>query len=353
MERNSFYAYLFFVTSSFFWCTTYSHPWVHVYKKIFFDSDCVRNEKNKQVIFMRDTVQPFTQLIFSWNALRPLKGHFAFYVRVREKESRAWGKWYHAFDWGNGIQHSYSNKGDDTSSYCYVRLEMKAPKTADAFSIKVEPRNGASLAALYQLCVTTADFNAFTKESAETLVHHMKTIKLSGMPRYAQFTLNHPDNSKICSPVSCAMLVSYLMHRKVDPISFAAGVFDTGLLVYGSWPCNIAHCFDAAYGTHFFSLKRCNSFLDIYSQLKQGFPSVVSVRGVLPGALKPFPHGHLLVVTGWNEKTQTVTCHDPAALSSETVVKQYALSDFLTAWERSHRLTYWVEKNNILTKRSE
>ena len=169
---------------------------------------------------------------------------------------------------------------------------------------------------------------------------------VSDIPHIAQFTCEHEDKGRICSPVSCCMVVQYITGKWHDPLAFAMGAYDNGLQVYGSWPCNMAHAFEQAEGKAYFFVRRMNSFADVHNQLKQGLPVVVSVRGDLPGALKPFPHGHLMVIVGWDNETREVLCHDPAAETEDAVFKRYAIEYFLPAWERSHRLSYIVELSN-------
>lgn len=317
--------------------------WTWLHRKTFTDTLRAANVLKKTLIFADDSIKPFTQLIFSWNALRPEKGYFSFFAQVRDAATKKWGEWHTMADWGADVQRSYMSKGDGFSSYAHVRLEIEKKKSADGFRIKVEPRNSAHLGLLYGLSVTTSHFDLFKSESADSIAQKMKSVVLSGVPKIAQFALEHEDSHRICSPVSCAMVVQYLTGEVKDPLEFASGVFDAGLSVYGSWACNVAHAFDVCRGSAYFCVKRCNSFLDIYKQLLRGIPSVVSVRGTLPGALKPFPQGHLMVVVGWDSVTREVLCHDPAADHHHMVVKRYPLDDFLCAWERSHRLTYAME----------
>lgn len=320
--------------------------WTWIYKKMFNDHVRNANSSKKTVIFADDTIKPFTQLIFSWNALRPAKGYFSFSAQVRDAQTKKWGEWHMMVDWGNGVQRSYMSKGNGFSSYAHVRLEIENKRSADGFRIRVEPRGGAHLGLLYGLSAATTHFELFKPEIVDDIVKQMKTFTISGVPKIAQLALGHEDNSRICSPVSCTMAVNYMMNIRQDPLQFAAGVFDEGLKIYGSWGCNAAHAFDVCGGLVYFWVKRCNSFLDIYHQLLRGIPSVVSVRGALPGALKAFPHGHLLVVIGCDAKTHEVICHDPAAENHGDVTKRYSLEHFLQAWERSHRLTYAIDPHH-------
>src|SRR5579871_1567102 len=56
--------------------------------------------RTKKVLFYeKETIKPFTQLIFSWNAQRPYQGYFSFHVQVRNAETKRWGVWHHMADW--------------------------------------------------------------------------------------------------------------------------------------------------------------------------------------------------------------------------------------------------------------
>ena len=315
-------------------------PWAWIHHKNYNAIARITHKTKKMLLFEKENIQPFTQLIFSWNASRPEQGHFSFYVQVRDVATQRWGMWHHMADWGNAIQQSYMSKSDGTSSFVHVRLEIESKKYADAFRIKIIPQKSASLASVHRLSVALADFNGL---KAENSVDQLPSVHIVGVPLIAQFALDHPDASRICSPVSCAMLIDFLTHKEKDPIDCALNSFDNGLGVYGSWPYNMAHAFEACEGKVHFSVQRMNTFADLHQRLMSEMPVIVSVRGTLPGALKAFPHGHLIVVVGWDNATREVLCHDPAAERHEDVFKRYPIEDFLRAWERSHRLAYIAE----------
>jgi len=316
--------------------------WLHTKKC----NEIVRtnNRNKKSLLFSQDNVKPFTQLVFSWNAIRPAGGYFSFYVQVRDAATKKWGIWHHMADWGHDMQQSYLSKSDGFSAHVHVRLEMDAKKFADAFRIKIEP-NKAALSLVHSVSVALSDFTLFKPEQFKDISNSYSSVHITGLPSISQCALEHEDNGKICSPVSCTMLVDFLTGDNTDPLDFAAAGFDRGLGVYGSWPCNMAHAFERASGKFNFFVRRMNGFADIHRQLISGMPVIVSVRGTLPGALKPFPHGHLMVVVGLDKDAGQVLCHDPACESDKDVFKRYPLQDFLRAWETSHRLAYVAEYN--------
>lgn len=303
----------------------------------------VTNRSKKTLFFEKDGVKPFTQLVFSWNAIRPELGHFSFYVQVRNAETKRWGIWHHMADWGADMQQSYLSKSDGFSSFVHVRLEVENKKVADAFRIKIVPVKNASLSCVHGCTVAISDFNAF---KTEQIIDQLPSVYIEGVPLIAQFALQHEDNGRICSAVSCTMVTQYLTGKDKEPLDFAAKAFDNGLGVYGSWPYNTAHAFEECAGKINFFVRRMNAFANVHEQLGKGVPVVVSVRGNLPGALKSFPQGHLLVVVGWDNEAREVLCHDPASESHEKVFKRYPIADFLRAWECSHRLAYVAELAN-------
>lgn len=323
-----------------------NRDWTWIYRKNFAENLRAANTNKKSLMFAHDNVSPFTQLIFSWNAFRPEEGHFSFYVQVRDAATKKWGAWHRMVDWGKDVQQSYLSKSDGFSSYVHVRLETENKKGADAFRIKVEPQKSASLSLVHGICVALSDFNSFKAESHKNIDSGLPSVHLSNIPSIAQFALEHEDKGRICSPVSCSMVVHYMTGKYKDPLDFAAGAFDIGLGVYGSWGCNTAHAFEHSDGKIHFFVRRMNGFADIHQQLVQSLPVVVSVRGNLPGALKPFPQGHLIVVVGWDSDTHEVLCHDPACDNHGDVFKRYPLEPFLRAWECSHRLSYVAEPVN-------
>ena len=326
---------------SYIFCSNVFADWTSVHHMRCNEMVRVINSRKKILFFERDKTDHFTQLVFSWNALRPQEGYFSFYVQVRDAQNRRWGAWHHMADWGADVQKTYLSKSDGVSCFVHVRLEMDNKRCADGFRIKIVPHKNASLSLVHSCAAALSDFNMFKPESV--MAGDLHSVHIEGIPLIAQFALEHEDNGRICSPVSCTMLTHYVTGNYKDPLDFALKSFDAGLEAYGSWPCNTAHAFEECNGTMHFFVRRMNSFVELHEQLYKGMPVVVSVRGSLPGALKSFPHGHLVVVVGWDNEKREVLCHDPAAESDERVFKRYPLADFLRAWECSHRLCYVAE----------
>ena len=319
----------------------HEQKWTWVFHKYFDEKNRIGNEGKKCIIIVKKNLSPFTQLMVSWNAMRPEKGYFSFYGQIFDNHTKKWGKWHHMFDWGSDIQQSYSSSSDGCSSYAHVRLELDKNHSANGFRIKIIPHQSACLSALYSCSIAYSNFALFKSEIDTNMI--LPSISLSTVPRVAQLGLNHEDKSRMCSPVSCTMVVQYLTESIYNPLQFAEQSYDSGLKTYGSWPFNTAHAFECCPRYSFFA-RRLNSFKEIHDQLSKNLPVVVSIRGILKGALKPFPHGHLLVVIGWDNDRKEVICNDPAAETNDDVLKRYSLKDFLRSWELSYRLAYIVDK---------
>lgn len=324
--------------------STQAHDiWSWVYHKIVPPSERIHFKNKQTLLFGHSDVPEFTQLIFAWNAFRPEKGHFSFWVQARNAGSKEWGKWHKMIDWGATVQCSYTSPSDGHTQYLHVRLETEASKFADGFRIKVMPHDGASLDYIHGVAASVANFTLFKPEPIDKHFKQLSSVRITQVPQISQLALKTPHKERICSPTSCTMLVRFLLKEHVDPLEFADGVFDTGLNAYGSWPFNTAHAFERSAGSMWFLPVRLNSFQELHHQLNRGLPVVVSVRGRILRAPKPYPQGHLLVVVGFDARRQEVICHDPAFSHNSKTVQRYAVGEFIRAWERSFRLAYWVE----------
>lgn len=318
--------------------------WAHLFHKKITPDESVRAARHNGFFFTRFTVPMFSQLLLSWNAVRPQKGHFTFFVQARNAHTLKWGHWHRMFEWGNDVQHSHATRSDGFSKYLHVRLETEPLQLADAFRIRVVGAKGASLSLLKSVAVTTSNMNEFKPENVDKDLSNLSSVFVRDVPKISQISLDHAENHRMCSPVSCTMLSSFFTKSATDPVFFANKSFDKGLNSYGSWPFNMAHSFEQAKGKAWFFNTRLNSFKNLHRQLRRGIPAIVSVRGVLKQAPRPYLQGHLLTVVGYDARTQEVICHDSAKEGHRNVEQRYSLADFVHSWEASRRLTYWAER---------
>lgn len=322
-----------------FWasCAAAEVPqWTFCYRKTFDKNPLIAGEH----AFERVDVMPFSHLIFSFNALRPIPrgAYYRFSLSVRGVKSKKWLSWHRMFEWGNGVQRSFADK-IKPDGYSHVRFDMHGGTHADGFRVRVEAFHGASLAGIKLLSVSVAELADFKSECPCGRYAGCTSIYVSGVPCRSQMVAEHPRAPVICSPTSLCMVTSYILNRELDVCTFANGVYDRKLDIFGNWIFNTAYAYTLCPQCHFY-VQRLHSFAALYQLLHRGIPVVVSVRGRLRGAPKAYPSGHLLTVVGFDVDKLTVVCHDPAAPTVSEVEREYELMDFLLAWERSYRLAY-------------
>lgn len=320
--------------------------WTWCYKKVFSQEEIKKNSKLDRILFFKENVNNFSQLIFSFNAIKPKKGGFLFYIKSRNCVTKKWSSWNKMFDWSLLTRRSFFSVNPD-SQYVHVRLETGQKELADAFKIAIKPYDGANLDLIKSVCACVSDFNKFKYEVIDKNILGLKSVHIKGVPKISQRLVDHKESSRICSPVSCSMLVGYFNKNDQDPVAFADSVFDAGLGEtgsYGNWPFNVAELYCRCNYNRFFYVQRLNAFVDLYDKLYSGCPVVVSVRGKLEGGQKVYSNGHLIVVVGWDCNDKTVICHDPAFYTTDATFVKYKLETFLRGWESSNRLAYIADK---------
>lgn len=276
-----------------------------------------------------ESIDPFNELILTWNGKRPEKGDVNFYVRLKTDQ---WSPYLLYATWGAAEQYSHQ-AGEEVRVYQDV---ISTIMDASGYEIKVE---GANL--------DDYRFHVFVNHDKPSLPRkdNLFSVELS-VPSISQRLIHHPRNMDLCSPTSTAAVVEYLSD-KVDLISFAKGVWDSRFDIYGNWILNLAHA--STYLGELWDcwVERLGGFHEIHDRLLLGTPVIVSVRGPLVGSALPYAKGHLLVVRGYDSVTKRVLCMDPAFATNEETSVSYPLQDFVDAWERRGFISYIFEKRTL------
>lgn len=280
-----------------------------------------------------ESLHPFDELMISWNAVRPSKGKFLFYVSVKTAE---WSPWLLYATWGSDGQSSYSSVSQDAPVKVFQdALEVTGGEKATAFQIKIVTVGAATLGSMHGLHVYT---NGDKGSQESNLAFNTINLKVPGL---SETTLDHPRCNDLCSPTSTTAVVRYLSNNPtVDPVLFAKNVWDSGFDIFGNWVFNVAEAWPHLGKDWNCWVERLGGFQDIYRFLKQGTPVVVSVRGPLTGSAQRYAQGHLLVVTGYDAVNQKVLCMDPAFPSDNKTQVFYDLSEFIQAWGRRGNVAY-------------
>ncbi len=300
--------------------------------------------KGPAITWEKSGVEPFNELIVSWNALRPVHGAMTVWLSVHHVGQ--WSRWHRLAEWSVHSQRTFVNKLNKYIHTKHCRLEMQHGAEADGFKVKVsfsDASDANKLKAVFA-CVSRLDNFCLIRPRTNDL----PSVSMRDVPRQSQMVLDHTRCCDLCSPTSTSMIVAYLRQKIIGNsitsmhdyvINFAEKVHDHGLDIYGNWILNVAQAFEAVGGAAFFRVERLNSFYDLHRYLMQKLPVAVSVRR-LPGGATPYAKGHIMVVVGWNRQKSCVICQDPAFGSNNAVLKAYPLLRFLRAWGRSCNLAY-------------
>ncbi|MEM7098269.1 MAG: C39 family peptidase [Pseudomonadota bacterium] len=148
---------------------------------------------------------------------------------------------------------------------------------------------------------------------------------------YSQMQADASIANRICSPTALAMAMSYWAPKPNWQHTVEA-CYDPYTRAYGAWPlavmCAAAHERMAA-------VEAFSDWASAASLLEAGLPFVASIRwkdGELDGAPRQHSAGHLVVVRGSDLNNDKVHVLDPAAASTEEVVREYPAEQFSKAW---------------------
>ncbi len=307
-----------------------------------------------KIIWKKKTPQPFKELILSWNAFRPTRGVLVIYGSLLVDGK--WSDWHKLATWGRSLQKTFLNDTHPHVHTKHCRIEVQNDRMATGFRAKVEFKGGAEAKVFKAFFACMSDFAL----RREIVPRNLPSVMIKNVPRQSQMVLPHERCKDLCSPVSTSLLVTYFkqtltgrqftrgLERYAQEFAHNAHDQNPSFDIYGNWILNTAHAFHEAGGNVYFSVRRLNSFYDLYALLKKKTPVAVSVRR-LQGGATPYANGHIMVVVGWNAKRRRVICVDPAFDANHRTLKSYPIHAFLKAWGRSNNLSYVPTlKNNIM-----
>jgi hypothetical protein len=296
----------------------------------------------KEVVWEMDTEDPFNELIVSWNGFRPKQGRWLFYVSLRNLYR--WSPWLEYAEWATDSQKTFQSSPPDSEARTYQ--DCAVPKTGFCYGyrVKVISEGGSNLANLDSIYACTSNLaNLHIDLSSSFLA---PSIYLPNVPLQSQMVLDHPRRKDMCSPTSITTAIRYLSKKIVDPIFFANRSHDDGFDIYGNWILNTAAAYDELSGAYRIHVERLESFSALYSHLLEANPVIVSVKGEIPGAAKPYQSGHLVCVIGYDSEKSQVICIDPAFADNPSTLKAYPLTPFLKAWSLRQNIAYIFRKKS-------
>lgn len=286
----------------------------------------------KEIVWEQLEVSPYNEAIVSWNGLRPITGKWTLFVSLRQEE---WSPWLKYAEWTPTSQKTFKDSPEDSFAETYQDGANPKTGTCDAIRVKLIAEEGADLSELDSLYICLSHLPDHRIIQSPPLF----PIFLPNVPRQSQMTLNHPRHRDLCSPTSTTNAINYLLGLSlVDPIFFASKIHDDEFDIYGNWILNTAEVYGRLNGAYRAHVERLQSFEDLYAELYQGRPVVVSVKGTLPGAPQPYRSGHLICIIGYEDSS--VICIDPAFPDNDSTFTRYPLDEFLQAWGRRYNIAY-------------
>jgi hypothetical protein len=293
----------------------------------------------KTYIWYETSQFPFNELIISWNGVRPTSGKIV--ISFSCQQDNCWTPFFPYAEWGIAEQKSCSFTAPELG----LKLDQDTiclERGASAFRIKIEGSDG--IRSLH------ASVRNASIQSNPSVDYRSERIKLS-LPAISQMKIQHPRNNHICSPSSTTAVVRFLLNNQnIDPADFAENAYDKDADIYGNWSLNIAAAANLLGDEFYCYACRLNSFQEIIDNLREGIPSVVSVKGSIPNAPLTYTSGHLIAVTGINcinPDTKELYCMDPAFSEDSKTHVSYKIDDFLKAWHERGSLAYIFKKTSL------
>jgi len=304
--------------------------------------------EKREIVWEKETVQPFTELILSWNGFRPKIGKWLIFVRLHKQKQKS--PWLPLAEWGTAFQRTFQKTFKASPPHSFAETDKDAATAkegvCDGFSAKIVAVEGADLQNFD--CFYASLFNASLPLSTETI--SLRAVFLKNVPLQSQMTLPHPRHKDLCSPTSTSTAVNFLLGRKkTDPLRFAESIHDAGFDIYGNWILNTAEAYCCLEGAYWTWVERLSDFRSLHAELVRGNPVVVSIKGEIRGAPKPYPYGHLICITGYDPKEDRVYCVDPAFSNDAETSASYSLRDFCAAWGIRKNLSYRFEKKRSIS----
>lgn len=301
----------------------------------------ITSSEQTSYVWSSPHICPFDELLISWNALRPLQGHYVILSSVWTHNR--WSPWLLYAIWGARFQYSF----EETASHAPVRsfqdqIELLDGEIATGFRIRIEACGGATLTHFYTLHACSSMLKLLKPVWQPPLIRAPLSLPV---PKFSQLCLTHPRASSLCSPTSTTSVINYLLSKEcLNPLQLAQHVYDAGFDIYGNWPFNIAQAF-VELGT----LWRCfcarlSKFEQLWNSLRKGYPVVASIQGKLTGSFLNYSQGHLVVIRGYHPHTREFLCMDPAFPSNDQTWIAYPEEEFKLAWEKRGYLAYFFEQ---------
>lgn len=267
----------------------------------------------------------FTEITPSWNSRTSKDSSVELFIKLRAEN-----EWTDFVSYGIWSTDGFNKGIKEREKYELIRVTgdrifVNDGRYGDAVQMKVVLRGNNPKLKLI----------AFSTDGGEDEPLEGDYLRIiENIPLISQLASGHIHSNSICSPTSLTMTLKF--HGKdVNLDQVTRGTLDSGNEAYGNWPQNVA--FAGEQGMRAYT-KKCKSINPVKNFISKGIPVVASVvsqeKEALEGANSAFPHGHLMVVVGFDIKDgiEYIVVNDPAANSDAEVRKYYKLDQWVNVW---------------------
>jgi hypothetical protein len=275
---------------------------------------------------------PFHEALLSWNVDTPPGTGFICELRVRRSSDGFVSPWLCMGDWGA----AQPLRAGSITGFDGGRVDVDAFQADRAFD-QLEYRLracGPGVVRVWRVgaCLSAQRAPAPARPGSRVAhtVGRPVPVRLD-VPFRSQRDERGELSSRICSPTSLAMVMQY---RGVDVPTglLAEACYDSTHDIYGNWPRNVQAAF--RFGVPGY-LRRFNDWADVERCIAGEQPLIISIRapraGMLHGAPFESTDGHLLVLTGFDERGDCCV-NDPAASDAATGKRVYARDEIGQVW---------------------
>lgn len=294
--------------------------------------DC-KDHALEEFIWEKEALEPFQELLLSWNAERPSRGMYSFWVSLKQNDR--WSDWVYHADWAADGQmmcneHPFGSFVKGTRDG--VRMLQGF---ATGFRIKVFAI-GCEMQGMRRLYASLSDGKGNCAEHFSSL----EKVLLEDFPRKSQISLRQPRHQDFSFPVASSCAVSFLLRRTIDPLEFAKGVYDSDFDSYEGWSFHAAESFRLLGGSYEAHVERLSSFQALHAHLLRGMPVLVGIKGTLSGAPRPYYFEHIVCVIGYDPAGKRVYAIDSSFPNDRSTFTSYPLDDFLKAWGKQKNIAF-------------
>ena len=272
---------------------------------------------------------PFDELNLCWNGPRPPhKSGYAFFTSLYRNGE--WSPWLYTAEWGDRGQMLYRESPPD--SFAESARDIVRAKTGHCtgFRVQIFSWHPFGPNALKLLVSTFNSREPVTPTSPDSLESVMLTIP----PRLSQIGLRHPRYLDLSLPAATAAAVGNLKHTAINAYQFCESVYDCEFDFYESWLFNAAEA-STYLSDYDIYTARLPNFGAIHSELLQGNPVLVSVKGYLPGCARPYRFDHMVCIYGYDAEKRMVHAIDPGFPNDKASATAFPLQEFLQSWTRT------------------